>query len=62
MLIKEKKGLNSNYWSTKNLIAFYQNLLDKGNITANGVSANRLKILKDKVANKYKYSKYRKNK
>jgi len=52
----------NNYWTTKNLIAFYQNLLDNEKITTNGVSANRLKILKDKIANKHKYSKYRRNK
>ena len=52
----------TNYWTTKNLIKFYQNLLDKGNIETNGVSANRLKVLKDKIANKHKYSKYRRTK
>tara|TARA_R100000781_G_scaffold112200_1_gene79232 strand:- start:492 stop:680 length:189 start_codon:yes stop_codon:yes gene_type:complete len=60
MAVKESRGLNSNYWTTKNLISFYQKLLDKGGILPNGVSANRLQMLKDKVANKYKYAKYKK--
>ena len=48
------------HWSSKALISFYQDLLDKGAIQPNGVSANRLQMIKDKVANTYKYSKYKK--